>query len=260
MTTEQQYSDAMLAGMQAAYGDGFLSPGAAPDVRRLLASVEIKDRHVLDFGCGVGGAAVMFAGEFGARQVTAADPEAMALHQTAERAAVAGLGDRVTTVAIEPGPLPFPDDRFDVIYSKDVICHIADKEALFGELHRVLAPGGTVALGDWTAGSEAADNATLDTWVQLLAAGGLSFHFESAADYARALQTAGFATVDVDDVTPVFLAGAAEELANLLSAEQDGLRTTLGSDGAARRIALTRARHEALVAAGVAYHHLRAGS
>ena len=53
----------MLAGMQAAYGEGFLSPGAAPDMRRLLRTVEVEDKHVLDFGCGVGGATVMFAGE-----------------------------------------------------------------------------------------------------------------------------------------------------------------------------------------------------
>ena len=38
--------------------------------------------------------------------------------------------------------LPFPDEAFDVVYSRQVLHHVADRVALCRELRRVLRPGG----------------------------------------------------------------------------------------------------------------------
>lgn len=256
MNDVRQYSNAMLAGMQAAYGEGFLSPGAAADMRRLLHPVDVGGKSVLDLGCGVGGATLMFAGELGAGSVTAADPEPEALVQTKTRVEAGGFASRVTAVQIEPGSLPFPDESFDIIYSKDVICHIDDKAVLFRDLYRLLAPGGVVVLGDWTVGDAAAGAEAFQTWREQLAAGGLVFYFEPGRAYEQALSEAGFSEIAIDDVSPVFLAGAEEELAKLKDIE--ALRAALGEEGAARRIALTEVRHEALSRGGLSYCHIRA--
>jgi len=42
--------------------------------------------------------------------------------------------------------LPFPDDTFDRIIAAEVLEHIPDDEGAIAELHRVLKPGGTIAV------------------------------------------------------------------------------------------------------------------
>jgi ubiquinone/menaquinone biosynthesis C-methylase UbiE len=67
------------------------------------------------------------------------------------RAAAAEIGlANVVFVAGEAEQLPFADASFDVVVSNGVIDLIPDKDAVFAELHRVLAPGGRIQLADVT--------------------------------------------------------------------------------------------------------------
>ena len=50
-----------------------------------------------------------------------------------------------TSCRRRPGPLPFTDASFDVVFSKDALLHVPDKDALFAEIFRVLKPGGVFA-------------------------------------------------------------------------------------------------------------------
>ncbi len=42
-----------------------------------------------------------------------------------------------------------------MVFSKDAMVHIPDKEALFADIFRVLKPGGSVIAGDWMSSTEA---------------------------------------------------------------------------------------------------------
>jgi arsenite methyltransferase len=67
------------------------------------------------------------------------------------RSAAAEMG--VTNVEFVEGEaerLPFADESFDVVVSNGVIDLIPDKDAVFGELHRVLTPGGRLQIADVT--------------------------------------------------------------------------------------------------------------
>jgi len=67
------------------------------------------------------------------------------------RAAAAEMGAaNVEFVEAEAERLPFPDESFDVVISNGVIDLIPDKDAVFAELVRVLAPGGRIQIADVT--------------------------------------------------------------------------------------------------------------
>ncbi len=106
--------------------------------------------RVLDLGSGAGTDSLIAAqmvGEHG--QVTGID---MTLEMLAKaRAAATELGvANVEFVESEAERLPFPDESFDVVISNGVIDLIPDKDAVFAELVRVLAPGGRLQIADVT--------------------------------------------------------------------------------------------------------------
>jgi arsenite methyltransferase len=83
------------------------------------------------------------------------------------RAAASELGlGNVEFVETEAESLPFPDASFDVVISNGVIDLIPDKEAVFGEIHRVLVPGGRIQLADITIQRPVSDEGrrNIDLW------------------------------------------------------------------------------------------------
>lgn len=60
-------------------------------------------------------------------------------------ASAARLGAPVRTVRAEAEELPFENESFDLVCGHAILHHIPDLERAFGELHRVLRPGGTIA-------------------------------------------------------------------------------------------------------------------
>ena len=106
--------------------------------------------RVLDLGSGAGTDSLIAAQMVGAGGgVTGIDmtPEMLAK----ARAAAAEMGAaNVEFVEAEAERLPFADAGFDVVISNGVIDLIPDKDAVFAELHRVLAPGGRMQIADVT--------------------------------------------------------------------------------------------------------------
>ena len=106
--------------------------------------------RVLDLGSGAGTDSLVAAQMVGDQgHVTGIDmtPEMLA---KARSAATAMGVSNVEFVEGEAERLPFPDASFDAVVSNGVIDLIPDKDAVFAELHRVLAPGGRMQIADVT--------------------------------------------------------------------------------------------------------------
>jgi SAM-dependent methyltransferase len=134
-----------LANVPDAAAESFAGVANPWDMGRLAPG-----ERVLDLGCGAGTDSLVAAQMVGGHgSVTGIDMTREMLAKA--RAAAAELGaTNVEFVEAEAERLPFADGAFDVVISNGVIDLIPDKDAVFAELHRVLAPGGRVQIADVT--------------------------------------------------------------------------------------------------------------
>ena len=193
---EDEYSDEFIRVMELIWGAGFLSPGGADEVARALEGLDIAGKTVLDIGSGIGGVDIALVRNHGAASVVGIDIEQPIVDRAVARAGREGLSDRITYRKVTPGPLPFDDESFDVVFSKDAMIHIPDKTALFADVYRVLRPGGFFSGSDWMRGDDEPATPVLERWIELE---GLTFDFVSQARYQRALELAGFEDVSLTD-------------------------------------------------------------
>ena len=100
-------------------------------------------RAVLDFGCGPGRVLPHFAARAPVAACVGCDVDAAAIDWAAR--AHRALGWSLTS--FHP-PLPYEDDRFDLVYAISVFSHLDQGVAAMwlAELRRVLAPGGLALL------------------------------------------------------------------------------------------------------------------
>ena len=130
-----------------------------------LGRLEPGER-VLDLGCGAGTDSLI------ASLMVAPDGSVTGIDMTPEMLAKAGAGaealgaTNVEFVEGEAERLPFEDASFDVVISNGVIDLIPDKDAVFGEIHRVLVPGGRIQIADVTIQQPVSDEGrrNIDLW------------------------------------------------------------------------------------------------
>ena len=100
----------------------------------------VKDRRVLDAGCGVGYGSTMLS-DAGAREVTGVDVAESVL-EVARQGAPQNVRFEVADVA----SLPYAADSFEAVVCFEVIEHVDDRNRVLDELRRVLAPDGLLII------------------------------------------------------------------------------------------------------------------
>lgn len=202
-------AEVILAALQAAGADlQRLSPEElAPidefHIRGRAATLELaraarlrSTDRVLDVGSGIGGTSRCLAQEFGCR-VTGIDLTDEYCRLASLLTAKVGLAGLVDYHQGDATNLPFEDQQFDVVWTEHVAMNIPDKRRFYSEMHRVLKPGGTLAIYDVLAG--ACEPVLFPVpWARTA---DTSF-LVSPEQLRHLLQEAGFTVADWKDTTP----------------------------------------------------------
>ncbi|WP_328605030.1 methyltransferase domain-containing protein [Amycolatopsis sp. NBC_00345] len=129
-------------------------------------------QRVIDLGCGAGSLTVALEGP---------------------------ASSKVDYLVVTPGALPFPSESVDVAFSHALVELLADPGPLLAELHRILRPGGRLALStlDWSRARLRPKTANVDAalrgyYLLLRRAGGNPFAGRRIAEHVA---TAGFTAV-----------------------------------------------------------------
>src|SRR5207253_5437764 len=147
---EQQFHDAQAAARARTFAaephrlrftdDEYLDhqPWVRPAVARLGP---LAGRRVLDWGCGHGMAAVVFARQ--GADVMACDLSAGYVRETQARARANGV--EIRALQADAQRLPFADESFDAVWGHAILHHL-DVPMAARELRRVLRPDGVAVL------------------------------------------------------------------------------------------------------------------
>ena len=221
--------------------DEFHTAGRVTTLRALSMLPLTAGMHVLDAGCGIGGTARPLASHYRCR-ATGLDltPDYV---ETAR--ALTGRMGLTAACDFHHGSvtqMPFRDGAFDAAVTFHVAMNVADRDAFYGELARVLAPGAPLCLFDVMKGpadgmrypvpwAETPETSVLHTPAEtrmLLDAAGFSVTAEDnlrafaidffRAAFARAQAAGGPPPLGLHQLTG---ANAPEKFANYLAALED---------------------------------------
>jgi phosphoethanolamine N-methyltransferase len=196
MAHENEYHDNMITMLELIWGEGYMAPGGAGNVARMLRGLPTRGKRILDIGCGIGGPAFEMARTFGA-EVVGIDLEAPLIERARNAAERHGLADHCTFQTVKAGPLPFPDQSFDIIVTAGALTQTSDKPAVFRDCLRVLRHGGHLSCYDWTkTDSDYSDD--MRYWLKLEE---LTYALETLENYGKHFRACGYVDIEIEDAS-----------------------------------------------------------
>jgi SAM-dependent methyltransferase len=114
--------------------------------RRLILTLlgDIRGRNVLDVGCGDGDLAL----ELWRRGATVTGIDASPEMVEAARARAKREGADILFMVGEAATIPFDPQRFNIVVAVTILCFVDNAAPVFGEIARVLRPGGVLVIGE----------------------------------------------------------------------------------------------------------------
>ena len=130
-----------LAGGKPASANDFILRRRERIVR---AALPMSGAVLLDFGCGNGAQTRSFFRDF--TTVIGADVNTEFLREFQAMAQLEPGAHRPNAIQYDGRTLPITNDAVDVVVSFEVLEHVGDEEQALQEIHRVLKPGGHLAI------------------------------------------------------------------------------------------------------------------
>ncbi|KAI8790401.1 phosphoethanolamine N-methyltransferase [Biomphalaria glabrata] len=196
---KQQYSTRSILLYEKIFGRTFVSTGGLETTEEFVDMLNLcPGQSVLDVGGGIGGSAFYMAKNFGVK-VTVIDLSSNMIKMALDRAQEVGCGpDEVVFEVGDATKREYPAESFDVIYSRDVILHIADKLSLFKKLYKFLKPGGKLLISDYCC-SPGIHSEEFKAYVKQR-----GYYLLPPLTYGKLLDKAGFVNVVSEDRTEQF--------------------------------------------------------
>ncbi|GJN15117.1 hypothetical protein PR202_gb02008 [Eleusine coracana subsp. coracana] len=142
-----QYKASGILRYERVFGEGYVSTGGVETTKEFVGMLDLKPaQKVLDVGCGIGGGDFYMAENYDVH-VLGIDLSINMVSFAIERAI--GRKCSVEFEVADCTTKDYPENSFDVIYSRDTILHIQDKPALFRSFFKWLKPGGKVLISDY---------------------------------------------------------------------------------------------------------------
>ncbi|KAF5469156.1 hypothetical protein F2P56_013252 [Juglans regia] len=207
-----QYKSNGILRYERVFGEGFVSTGGIDTTKEFVQKLELKPgQKVLDVGCGIGGGDFYMAENFDV-DVVGIDLSINMISFALERAI--GLKCSVEFEVADCTKKTYPENTFDVIYSRDTILHIQDKPGLFRSFYKWLKPGGKILISDYckSAGTPSPE------FTAYIKQRGYDLYDVKA--YGQMLRDAGFEEVIAEDRTDQFIHVLQQEL-NAVEKDKD---------------------------------------
>ena len=208
---------------------------------------------LLDCGCGSGSITVGLARAVAPGQTVGVDISPMEIERAQARAASLGITD-VHFLVGSIYALDFASSSLDVVFSHNVLEHLADPSWALAEMRRLLKPGGIIAIRDYDIGGvlvQPPERLLID-WLALLGKDWqrVSGDPRFARRLPQVLSTAGFVDLDVSASYDVFAGEAARVMfVDVVAArcrEEEFVERVVGSGMASRE--QLEAMHDAWLA------------
>ena len=165
----------------------------------------------MDIGCGICGPGIELVKTFHAKKVTGIDLEPEQIARANRNIEQSGVKEKILTMHVKHGPLPFEVNTFDIVFSKDSLNEARNKKEVFLEIFRVLKPGGWFVASDWMKGDGELTR-EFRLWVQ---SADVPFEFETISGTKSMLENIGFSNVVVKNRNLWYREEARDELAKI---------------------------------------------
>lgn len=118
---------------------GVFSKGFARRLKKITNLVDLKDKKILDMGCGEGVWMNQFCAFTSPENVFGFDVDVQSLEIFWKSESEI---PHKNVIQAESENLPYPDNSFDIVFSNEVFEHVEDDRKSVEEVVRVLKPGG----------------------------------------------------------------------------------------------------------------------
>lgn len=199
---KQEYDTDFIALVEMIYGEGILSQGGIESIDEIFSGADLNGKKILDLGSGLGMFDLYLAKKYSA-EILGIEPQSELIERANQY-----LDDQKDELI---GSVSFilmentsnleqcQSDLFDIIFSKEAILHVpnAIKQSYFNEIYRVLKPGGKIFIMDWM---HTSPNLSENT-KKMMEMDGIVYELLTPFEYQDVIKNAGFAEIDLVDLT-----------------------------------------------------------
>jgi len=167
---------------------------------------------VLDVGAGIGGSAFYMARRYGVNVhgIDLSTNMTGIAHQYRNEMEPE-VKHRTQFYVEDATAMSYPQQFYDVVYSRDTLIHIEDKANLFKKLYSTLKPGGKIMISDYCRGDKEHTSEFKEYLQQR------DYRLTTLKNYGEQLEKAGFKNVKAENVTPLMIEMLEKELAYFVS-------------------------------------------